>query len=92
MRTSPGDPVPRRGPSFFARDAVTPEETLQRAVAEPVAARTHALTAKTLCPRTAVGKDGHVLSIMPRLLPDRLLDRFRLKMLGLPTAFGAADR
>ena len=49
----------------------------------------HALTATTPRTRYVVGKDARALSTLPRLLPDRLLDRIRLKMLGLPTAFGA---
>jgi hypothetical protein len=40
----PGGPAPQRGRSFFARDPVPPEEPLQRAVAEPVAARSQGLT------------------------------------------------
>ena len=49
----------------------------------------HALTARRPRVRYRVGKHAHVLSALPEILPDRLLDRFRLKMLGLPTSFGA---
>ncbi len=52
----------------------------------------HALTAETPRTRYAVGKDARMLSILPRLLPDRVLDWLRLKMLGLPTAFGQGNR
>ncbi|WP_454914796.1 hypothetical protein [Xanthobacter sediminis] len=50
------------------------------------------LNAKASRPRYLVGKDARVLMIVPWPLPDRLLDGLRLKMLGVPTAFGAADR
>jgi NAD(P)-dependent dehydrogenase (short-subunit alcohol dehydrogenase family) len=49
----------------------------------------HALTARRPRVRYRVGKHAHVLSALPEILPDSLLDRFRLKMLGLPTSFGA---
>jgi NAD(P)-dependent dehydrogenase (short-subunit alcohol dehydrogenase family) len=39
--------------------------------------------------RYPVGKDAALLVMLPRLVPDRLLDRLRLRLLGLPTRFGA---
>ncbi|MFC7400147.1 SDR family oxidoreductase [Chelatococcus sp. GCM10030263] len=76
--------------SFTAR-AVAREEagSPPEVVAEAIL---HALTAATPRTRYAVGKDARALSLLPRLLPDGLLDRIRLKMLGLPTAFGPAAR
>jgi NAD(P)-dependent dehydrogenase (short-subunit alcohol dehydrogenase family) len=47
----------------------------------------HALTTSQPKARYPVGKDASMLTLMPRLLPDWLLDRLRLTMLGLPTRF-----
>jgi NAD(P)-dependent dehydrogenase (short-subunit alcohol dehydrogenase family) len=49
----------------------------------------HALTARHPRVRYRVGKHSRVLSALPEILPDSLLDLLRLKMLGLPTGFGA---
>ncbi len=49
----------------------------------------HALTARRPRMRYRVGKHAHVLTTLPEILPDSLLDRLRLKMLGLSTTFGA---
>ena len=49
----------------------------------------HALTARRPRMRYRVGKHAHVLTTLPEILPDSLLDRLRLKLLGLPTTFGA---
>jgi NAD(P)-dependent dehydrogenase (short-subunit alcohol dehydrogenase family) len=38
-----------------------------------------------------VGKNATRLSLLAWLLPERLLDRLRLRIFGLPTAFGAFD-
>jgi hypothetical protein len=62
-----------------------------RGVGHATALRLAAEGMNVPAPRYAVGKDARALTTMPRLLPDRLLDRIRLKMLGLPTAFGARD-
>jgi NAD(P)-dependent dehydrogenase (short-subunit alcohol dehydrogenase family) len=45
-----------------------------------------ALTARRPRLRYIVGKDARVLATLPRLLPERLLDRVRLRMLGLTSA------
>ena len=56
-----------------------------------VVARTihHALTAARPKIRYRAGKDSTLLVTLPRLLPDRALDALRLRLLGLPTAFGS---
>jgi len=48
----------------------------------------HALTARRPRIRYTVGKGAKLLTILPRLLPDRLLDRVRARMLGLSTFMG----
>jgi NAD(P)-dependent dehydrogenase (short-subunit alcohol dehydrogenase family) len=48
----------------------------------------HALTARRPRVRYPVGADARALVILPRLLPDRLLDRLRLWLFGMPAAFG----
>lgn len=48
----------------------------------------HALTSRRPRLRYAVGKDARMLLTLPRLVPERALDRVRLRALGLPTAFG----
>ena len=48
----------------------------------------HALTAKRPRLRYPVGADSSILITLPRVLPDRALDQVRLRMLGMPTAFG----
>lgn len=55
-----------------------------------IVARTIHLALTTPQPqvRYPTGKDAHLLTVLPRLLPDRLLDFLRLKMFGLPTGFG----
>jgi len=49
----------------------------------------HALTARRPRLRYRVGKDARVMVALPRLLPGRALDRVRLRLLGLSTAFGS---
>ncbi len=49
----------------------------------------HALTASRPRIRYVVGKHAKLLSRLPRILPDRVLDAILLRMLGLPTKFGA---
>jgi len=56
-----------------------------RVVAEAVL---HAITARRPRLRYVVGADARGLVALPRLLPERLLDRVRLRMLGLRTEFG----
>lgn len=41
--------------------------------------------------RYLVGKSSTILSLLPRILPDALLDKLRMKMFGLPVRFGALD-
>jgi NAD(P)-dependent dehydrogenase (short-subunit alcohol dehydrogenase family) len=53
------------------------------------AAIAHALLAPRPRTRYAVGADARMLALLPRLLPDRVLDRLRLRKLGLPTAFAS---
>ena len=49
----------------------------------------HALTADRPRARYRVGKGSLLLSILPVILPDRLLDGLLLRIFGLPTKFGA---
>jgi NAD(P)-dependent dehydrogenase (short-subunit alcohol dehydrogenase family) len=48
----------------------------------------HALTARRPRLRYPVGADARMLVTLPRVLPERALDRVRLRMLGMPTEFG----
>lgn len=48
-----------------------------------------ALTVPRPRARYPTGKDAHMLTLLPRILPNQLLDFLRLKMLGLPTRFDA---
>lgn len=48
----------------------------------------HALTSDRPKIRYRAGRDSTMLAILPRLLPDRVLDLLRLKLLGLPTKAG----
>jgi NAD(P)-dependent dehydrogenase (short-subunit alcohol dehydrogenase family) len=48
----------------------------------------HALTARRPRIRYTVGKGAKLLTILPRLLPDRLLDRIRARMFGLSAFMG----
>lgn len=49
----------------------------------------HALTARRPRIRYRVGKHAALLTTLPRVLPDRLLDALLLRIAGLPTTFGA---
>lgn len=49
----------------------------------------HALTARRPRIRYRVGKHAHVLTVLPRVLPERLLDALLLRVAGMPTEFGA---
>ncbi len=54
----------------------------------------HALTARRPRPRYRVGKHAGLLTALPRILSDRLLDAIVLRIAGLPARFGvipAAD-
>ncbi|WP_159014172.1 SDR family oxidoreductase [Acidisoma sp. S159] len=48
----------------------------------------HALTSDRPKIRYRAGKDATLLTTLPRILPDRILDKIRLRMLGLPLLFG----
>jgi NAD(P)-dependent dehydrogenase (short-subunit alcohol dehydrogenase family) len=48
----------------------------------------HALTSARPRIRYRAGRDSTLLTTLPRLLPDRVLDLLRLKLLGLPTKAG----
>ena len=50
----------------------------------------HALTASRPRTRYVVGKHARLLATLPNFLPDPVMDRLLLRMLGLPTKFGAA--
>ena len=63
----------------------SPPEVVARAVH-------HALTAARPRIRYRVGKDAKLIGTLPRILPDRLLDAIRLRALGLPTKFDAANQ
>ena len=51
----------------------------------------HALTARRPRTRYPVGADSTLLTVLPRLLPEWLLDKVRQKMMGVPTRFGSLD-
>lgn len=57
-----------------------------------VVARTvlQALTAGRPRTRYVVGKHGRILAFLARWAPDRLFDRLRIKLFGLPERFGSA--
>jgi NAD(P)-dependent dehydrogenase (short-subunit alcohol dehydrogenase family) len=48
----------------------------------------HALTSRNPRPRYRVGKHAWLLTALPRILSDRLLDAILLRITGLPTKFG----
>lgn len=77
-----GDKLRELARRSYARESHgSPPEVVARAVH-------HALTARRPRVRYPVGADARTLVTLPRLLPERLLDRVRLRMLGLPIAFG----
>ncbi len=49
----------------------------------------HALTARRPRPRYRVGKHSTFLGMLPRILPQRLLDPLMLRVAGMPTGFPA---
>jgi NAD(P)-dependent dehydrogenase (short-subunit alcohol dehydrogenase family) len=49
----------------------------------------HALTATRPKTRYVVGKHANLLGVMAAMLPDRVLDRIRLRITGMPAKFGA---
>jgi len=54
------------------------------------AAVVHALTADAPRTRYPVGAHARLLTTLPRVLPNRALDAVRMRLFGLPRAFGAA--
>lgn len=72
----------------FARGAY--EREMNGSSADVVAmAVEHALTATRPRTRYRVGKHAKLLGAMAAALPDRLLDRVRLQLAGMPAKFGA---
>jgi NAD(P)-dependent dehydrogenase (short-subunit alcohol dehydrogenase family) len=55
------------------------------------AAILHALTARRPRTRYPVGADSTLLTLLPRILPEWLLDKVRQKLMGVPTGFGSLD-
>jgi NAD(P)-dependent dehydrogenase (short-subunit alcohol dehydrogenase family) len=72
----------------FTRRAIARERqgSSPQVVADIVVA---ALTAARPRTRYPVGKDARLLTVLPRLLPDRVLDQMRLRLFGMPATFGA---
>ena len=72
----------------FTKRAVEREEhgSAPEVVAETIL---EALTAARPKTRYLTGKDAHLLALLGHWMPDRLLDRLRLRLFGLPTGFGA---
>jgi NAD(P)-dependent dehydrogenase (short-subunit alcohol dehydrogenase family) len=78
-----GDKLREFARRAYAREkAGSPPEVVAEAVY-------HALTARRPRARYPVGSNARVLVTLPRLLSDRLLDRVRLRLFGLPAAFGS---
>ena len=50
----------------------------------------HALTAARPRTRYRVGKHSTLLTLLATFLPDRLLDKIRFRLVGMPAQFGAA--
>ena len=74
----------------FARRAYARE--MNGSSPDVVARAVHsALTARRPQPRYRVGKHAGFLTLLPRILPDRLLDAILLRIAGLPTKFGAVE-
>jgi NAD(P)-dependent dehydrogenase (short-subunit alcohol dehydrogenase family) len=72
----------------FARRAYARE--MNGSSPDVVAQAVHsALTARRPRLRYRVGKHARFLTLLPRILPDRLLDAILLRIAGLPTKFGA---
>ncbi len=65
--------------------AGSPPDVVARAVLRALSARR---------PRTryVVGKDGRLLAFVARWAPDRLFDRMRIRLFGLPRQFGCAQQ
>jgi NAD(P)-dependent dehydrogenase (short-subunit alcohol dehydrogenase family) len=90
IRSLPAEGIARYGDALreFMRRGYARESkgSPPRVVAEAVH---HAITARRPRLRYVVGADARRIVALPRLLPERLLDRVRLRMLGLRTEFGS---
>ncbi len=90
IESFPPEDARRYGPMFreFARRSYeresngSPPEVVARAVH-------HALTARRPRARYPVGKHAKLLSTLPRVLPDRLLDPLLRRLFAMPKSFGA---
>lgn len=72
----------------FARRAYAQE--MKGSSADVVAAAVHhALTSPRPRARYRVGKHARVLTTLPRILPDALLEHLLMRIAGMPTQFGA---
>jgi NAD(P)-dependent dehydrogenase (short-subunit alcohol dehydrogenase family) len=79
-----GDPLKRFAGRAYAREMNgSPPDVVARAVH-------HALTARRPRTRYRVGRHAKLLVILPRILPEWLLDAILLRIVGLPTKLGAA--
>jgi NAD(P)-dependent dehydrogenase (short-subunit alcohol dehydrogenase family) len=90
VRALPPEGVARYGAKL--REFMRRGQARERAGSPPevvAEAVLHALTARRPRVRYPVGHDARMMVTLPRLLPDGVLDRLRLRMLGLPTAFGS---
>lgn len=68
------------------------EKEMKGSSPDVVAGAVHqALTAERPRARYRVGKGSLLLSVLPRILPDRLLDSLLMRIFGLPTKFGALN-
>jgi len=90
------DSLPEQGRAQYATmlrklTRIGYEREMKGTTPDPVARVVwHALTAKRPRIRYRVGRDAGLLATLSRILPDRVLDAIRFRLLGLPTKFGAA--
>jgi hypothetical protein len=101
LREAPSDRELASCAAWHRRQSVTTAGCSAASSREPLRAngaavrlrwwRAHAVrdTHETPRRRYPVGKDAALLVMLPRLVPDRLLDRLRMRLFGLPTRFGA---
>jgi NAD(P)-dependent dehydrogenase (short-subunit alcohol dehydrogenase family) len=86
----PPDAAARYGEMLLGFVARAYEREMNGSSPEVVAdAVRRALTARRPRIRYRVGKHATVLTTLPRVLPDRLLDALLLRIAGLPTEFGS---
>ena len=87
----PAEGAARYGELFrtFTRRAINREQ--HGSSPDVVADAVHrALTDRHPQARYPVGKDARLLSTLPRILPDGMLDRIRFRLFGIPSKFGAS--